>query len=342
MKKNKLYLKYFLSVTFLLAAIYFLRKSAGTLKETWSIFKSGDEIWVLAAIAVEFLAYYFFVMMYKFAFMAASVKRRLAEMVPLILSANVLNVLAPAADTASYLLFIEDAKRKQEPVTNMLVAVNLAAIIDFSAFTFILIFADIYLHLFRELTTYQIIASLLFVGLTATFATLLYLGLNQRSLLKRILTLFNEFIYRIKRIFVRGTKRSPGWVELVDRELEGAAMAVKGNTKPVIKAAMFSLLFHFTNVLILACAFHAFDQHFKIGVLVTGYAIGFVFKVVAPVPQGIGVVEGIMSLTYASLGIPLANALAIVLLFRGVSLWLPLLAGLFTFQRYNLKTASKT
>ena len=38
-----------------------------------------------------------------------------------------------------------------------------------------------------------------------------------------------------------------------------------------------------------------------------GYAMGFVFWVVSPTPQGIGVVEGVMALVYTSLGVPAAT-----------------------------------
>ena len=70
----------------------------------------------------------------------------------------------------------------------------------------------------------------------------------------------------------------------------------------------------------------------RLGPLTAGYAIGFVFWVVSPTPQGIGVVEGVMALVYTSLGVP-APAVLAVLTFRGLTFWLPLLIGFFLLHR---------
>jgi len=50
--------------------------------------------------------------------------------------------------------------------------------------------------------------------------------------------------------------------------------------------------------------FLAFNQPVGFGVLVAGYAIYIPFWIVSPTPQGIGIVEGMLALTFTSLGIP--------------------------------------
>jgi uncharacterized membrane protein YbhN (UPF0104 family) len=57
------------------------------------------------------------------------------------------------------------------------------------------------------------------------------------------------------------------------------------------------------------------------------------FWMVSITPQGIGMVEGAMVLVCTSLGVPAAEATAITLAFRGLSLWLPLLVGFFLLRR---------
>ena len=70
--------------------------------------------------------------------------------------------------------------------------------------------------------------------------------------------------------------------------------------------------------------------------LVAGYAMGILFWNVSPVPQGIGVVEGVMVLVYTSLGINGFVAASIVLAFRGLNFWLPMLLGFILLKQVKI------
>ncbi len=96
-----------------------------------------------------------------------------------------------------------------------------------------------------------------------------------------------------------------------------------------------SLASHLVNLACVYVIFLAFRRPLDFGPLVAGYAMGFVFWVVSPTPQGIGVVEGVMALVYTSLGVPAATAVLAALTFRGLAFWLPLLIGFFLLRRVN-------
>ena len=55
--------------------------------------------------------------------------------------------------------------------------------------------------------------------------------------------------------------------------------------------------------------------------------------ILSPVPQGIGVVEGVMALVFASLGVPAGSATVIALAFRGLTFWLPMAAGFLLLRQ---------
>jgi uncharacterized membrane protein YbhN (UPF0104 family) len=67
--------------------------------------------------------------------------------------------------------------------------------------------------------------------------------------------------------------------------------------------------------------------------LVAGFSLGIVFFIVSVLPQGVGAVEGIMTLIFISMGIPRTNAIVISLAFRGVNFWLPLIAGFILLHK---------
>jgi uncharacterized membrane protein YbhN (UPF0104 family) len=65
---------------------------------------------------------------------------------------------------------------------------------------------------------------------------------------------------------------------------------------------------------------------------VAGFSIGYLFYIVSPTPTGIGFVEGAMTLVLGSLRVPVATAAAIVLAFRGLTLWLTVLYGMLVLR----------
>jgi uncharacterized membrane protein YbhN (UPF0104 family) len=88
------------------------------------------------------------------------------------------------------------------------------------------------------------------------------------------------------------------------------------------------------GVLMLFMALRAVGHHPDIQVPLMAYVVGMVFLMVAPVFQGIGVVEVSMAVALQRLGVPPAAAIGATLLCRAGELWLPLTAGIL-FQAWE-------
>ena len=74
-----------------------------------------------------------------------------------------------------------------------------------------------------------------------------------------------------------------------------------------------------TDLVTLYTVFRAFSYRIDAGSLTVGVAIETVLGLVQVTPQGVGVVEGGMALTYSSLGVPAALGAAVVIIYRGVN-----------------------
>jgi uncharacterized protein (TIRG00374 family) len=79
--------------------------------------------------------------------------------------------------------------------------------------------------------------------------------------------------------------------------------------------------------------FDALGDPVKVGVLMTGFAIGVTAGVLSMVPGGLGVQEGSMSGIYALLGVPLQQAVLAAILFRVVYYLVPYLVSLGFYGR---------
>lgn len=98
--------------------------------------------------------------------------------------------------------------------------------------------------------------------------------------------------------------------------------------RPLLHAALLQLI----ALGLLNAVFAALGFRPAPAVLIAGYAVGAIFMLVSITPAGAGVVEGAMTVTFTSLGVPLEVAAAAAVLFRLYTFWLPMLAGFFTLR----------
>jgi phosphatidylglycerol lysyltransferase len=123
------------------------------------------------------------------------------------------------------------------------------------------------------------------------------------------------------------------WSEKTASDFVAAGTAIRSHPARLgltLGVALAAQLIDLASIYIL---FLAFRWPVSFGVLVAGFAVGVLFWIVSITPQGIGVVEGVMALTYTSLGVPAATATAVTLAFRGLTFWLPLAFGFFLLRR---------
>ncbi len=90
---------------------------------------------------------------------------------------------------------------------------------------------------------------------------------------------------------------------------------------------LFALAGDLSGVALLWVSLRALGEHPSVGMAAGGYAVGTLFLMLAPVFQGLGVVELSMAIALERLGVPKASAVAATLLYRVAELWLPLTLG---------------
>jgi uncharacterized membrane protein YbhN (UPF0104 family) len=90
---------------------------------------------------------------------------------------------------------------------------------------------------------------------------------------------------------------------------------------------VFAFATNLASAFVLLVALFAMGASPSLTTAIAGYAIGNLFLLVAPIFQGIGVVELTMAVALQQLGIPLPTAVGATLLFRFGDVWMPLIAG---------------
>jgi uncharacterized protein (TIRG00374 family) len=295
--------------------------------------------WVAVAIAVHLLYFLVYALLYKTGFDLVGVRSSIGELLPLYLVSNVANALAPSGGAAAAALFIDDARSRGQSGARAAVGVVLVLFADLVMLMPFLIYGLAFLHTKHELRTYEWLGALSFVAFLLLLIGAMEVARRSRRTLERIFGLIQRALNAAGQRFRRRDLLAPEWPVRTAEQFAAAADAIASSPRRLAVALGISSLLHAMNFGALVLLFIAFGQPVGLGALSAGFGLGIVFYVVSIIPQGMAVVEGVMALVFTSLGYPGEKVAAIVLAFRGLNYWMPLVAGMIFFRRLAPATA---
>ncbi len=296
---------------------------------------STQWMWLFGAFLTQIAYYIVFSGSYQAAFSTVGIHTRTRELIPVTLGSLFVNVVVPAGGTGGAALFAEDLVRRGKPGARAATGLLIQLISDFCAFILLLIPGLIYLFSVHDLKIYEIIAAGVLLLVTLSLTSILLLSLRRPDWLHYLFRRFQRAANWIFGRFNRSLTLADDWAQRNTDEFKLAASAAASHPSQILWTLGTSFLAHCLDLLTLTLLFQAFNHPISLGVLIAGYSIGILFWIVSITPQGIGVVEGMMALTFTSLGVPGAIAAAIALTFRGLTFWLPMLLGFIAVQRMH-------
>ena len=293
----------------------------------------GQLEWVLVAALLQVLYYIVFAAMFKSAFFTVDVKSRVRDLLSVTLDALFVNVVAPTWGMAGAALYVDDAAHRGESPARVAAGTLLAQTADLVAFAIILAGGIAYLLMRHRLRGYEITGTVVLLIITCSLAGSLLLGIWRPMLLMELLDSVQRGANGLAKRVHKDVLLHDGWAAKSASDFSRAAKAIEEHPERLAFTLGIAMVAHLINIASLYSLFLAFHQTIGLGPLVAGYAMGILFWNVSPVPQGIGVVEGVMALVYASLGIHRTMAVLVVLAFRGLNFWLPMLVGFFLLRK---------
>jgi uncharacterized protein (TIRG00374 family) len=297
--------------------------------------RQGRWQWVLLAVSLQIIYHILYASLYQSAFYAVEVQSKLLHLLKLSFVSVFINTIAPTAGSASVAMYMNDAARNNQSQARATAGTLLVSVADFCAFALLLLVGIVYLFINHELKIYEITGAVILLLLTSGQAIVLVMGYWKPNLLRRILELLersaNRLSFWVKHVLVL----RKDWAENNSADFTDSAKAIGSHPKRMIRIIGFALAEQIANLACLYTLFQAFQHPIGSGMLVAGYAMGILFLNVSPIPQGIGVVEGTMTLVFTSLGIQSGAALVIIIAFRGLTLWLPLIIGFFLMRFFS-------
>lgn len=328
MRKFVIVVVLFLGITFVVLYFSQLEQILATLQRA--------NPWYLA-LAMVIQAIWFAVvgLTYQSIYSLLGLKESRRHMILLAVAANFVNVVTTSAGVGGMALFINDGSHRGQSSGRVTVAGALYLLIDEAAFLCVLALGTVILARRNRLSDGDIAAALTLLAIACVLAIFLYLGYRSAELLGKVLAWLARLINSILRPFLRRAYLSEERAHSFAAEIAEGLSALPKKPTSLIPPLLLSLLGKILLMGVLTCAFLSFNVPFRVGTIIGGFSIGFLFLIVSPTPSGIGVVEGVMALALRSLRVTWNMAVLVTLAYRGVTFWLPLLVGIGAFRLIN-------
>lgn len=315
------------------AFVWLLVTRFGEIEDLAETLSRGLWLWVLAAAALQLGHRVLLSKVYQVAFHLTGVRSSALALVPVLLGSIFVNAVAPSGGAAGMALFVDDAVQRGQSAARATAGVLLGLIAVYSGFGLLLLVSLSILFVRGSLQATYLLVALALLLFTLSLGGMLFLGWQRPALLERLLARIQRAADAVAGRFGRSPFRGEGWAARTTAEFTTAARAIRRRPGRLPFLLLWSVVAHLANAACLYTMFLAFRHPVDAGPLLAGFAIGHLFVIMAPTPQGVGFVETILPYIFTTFGVPIAVATIVVLAYRGLSFWLPLLAGFFLLQR---------
>lgn len=323
--------KFILAIALLLGIIFIFSRFT-ELQNIVTTLQRGVIWFILAGIVIEAIWYLNVATSYRYIYRNLGIDEKLSRLLLVSIGAYFVNVVAPTAGMSGIAVFVGDANQRKHSSARVTVAGALYVLFDYVGFLVVLMLGLAVLARRNKLDWPEISASVIIVLIALALTALLYLGAKSAILLGKVLAWFARVVNKFARPFIHREYLSEERAHSFAREAAEGIKAMRYHPKNWIRPFLLALSNKALLISILMMAFLAFKVPFTAGTIIAGFSIGYLFLIVSPTPSGIGVVEGVLTLTLTSLRVALEDAAVIVMAYRGITFWLPLLFGLGAFR----------
>ena len=322
----------FLIAVVLFLGVVFLITNAAQMEAVVETLQQGDWRFLGLALLVQGFWLVNVAASYRAIYRALGIFERLERLLLIAAAASFVNVVTPSGVVGGVTLFAAQARRQGYSVIRVTLAGVLNLLFEYAAILCVVMVGLVVLFRRNDLTGAELFATGILMLLAGILATLLILGMKSENALNDALTKGARAINRISQAVLHRDYVSEQRAHEFAHDAAGGLRELREDFRDDPSTLAWPFALALSNRALLLTVFFlmflAFGTPYSPGTLIAGFAIGYLFLIVSPTPAGIGVVEGMMTVTLRSLGVPLGSAAVITLAYRGFTFWLPLLFGM--------------
>lgn len=333
-------MKNFFFALILLLAFYFFLTRAADVEQVLLTLQRGNWVWITVALVVHAAWILNIGSHLRSIYRLLGIDEKIERLAMLGTGASFVNTVAPSAGMSGMVVFINDSRQRNLPISRVTAAAALYVLYDYMAFIAVLGLGIAVLIRRNRLGAPEISASVILVLIALSLAVVLLTAMRSADRLGRALAWIATHTNNLLRPFIRREYLSPARAHEFAHDIGEGLSQIRTHPSGLLLPFALALSKQTLLIMIFFLMFLAFRQPFSVGTLIAGYSIGYLFLIVSPTPSGIGFVEGSMTLALASFRIPLAAAGLITLAYRGITLWLTIVYGMISFRLLNRKPSA--
>ncbi len=323
----------FLVLVGLLAAAY-VAFSLAELEGTLVALEKSKPLYLFAAVAVEGILLVNTTATFWALYRLVGLRESGKNLFWMISAATFVNLITPSSGVGGLAVFLDDARWRGQPVGRVTAAAVLYLLYEYIALFVAIAAGFVVLARLGKLNGAELTAAgflLLLAAAVGVGVVLEYRSSGRLGhLLARIATAVNHIV---RAVLHKEPLRVASLYRFAADLGDGMAGLHKAGPGPVLLPLLFTLFNKVLLILVLGLAFLALGVTVDGGTVLAGFSVGHLFVYASPTPSGIGFVEGILPMALNSLDVPLLHAVLVSLVYRGVTLWLPLAVGALAFRR---------
>lgn len=266
------------------------------------------------------------------------------------LEMNFVNNVFPSGGVSGFGYFGVRMKAEGVPASKATLTQVMRHTLTFVSFIVYLSLALLILSLFGDASRFMVLISSSIISIILVGTGLMLYIISNSSRIKAFMAFLPKAVNKIFNIF-RKHKRATINIERIENlfeQLHDDYLYVKKDWRHLRRPFMWTMFMNLTELLTIAVVYYAFGSSVNFGALIIAYAVANIAGLIAILPGGVGVYEGLMTAVLAGAGIPKALALSATLVYRILSMSIFLPIGFIFYQMAlrrgdmsDLRTSSK-
>lgn len=322
----------FVTAVIILLAVVFVVSRITEVEAIVETLRGGDWRYLLLACLLVFAWLVNLAASYRTIYGLLGLDEPLRKMMLLSTAANSVNVIAPSAGMGGLAIFINHARQRGYSSGRATVAGVLVVLFEYLGLLIALTLGLSILFRLHHLDWIDVIASAILLTFAVGLSAILYLAMHSAERLGKLLAWGVRVINRTLRFVSKRQLSSEEYAHQFSRDAAAGMRQLRSNPSNLWKPAALALSSKGLQLLILFLVSRAFLVEIPVDILLAGFSTASLFVVVSPTPYGVGIVEGMLTLTLSSLGVPVGSAAVVALSYRGITFWLPLMIGVIAFR----------
>ncbi len=322
-----------------IVAVCFLIANVDYLADFFNTMMTGALVPLIISIILMLARHLVQAASYDAAFDAVGHKTGFWHNVVLIFSLVFINTFCLFSGATGVAFIIDDAHREGCDAGQSTGGAILSQIGYFAAVFVISIIGFLTMLISGRMNTVFLIGGLLLAGVLVILSSLFFVGHLRPRVLYRVFILLEKLFNKVLSVFKRPLK--PGWGRTTAHSFISTSNLLAKNPKGTITTVSYASFSAILNMACLVAIGYAFGFE-NVEALVAAFAVGAISVILSPTPQGVGVVEAMITAILTAYGCTVATAAAIALVYRGIMFWIPFCIGAVMLSQSGFFKAKKS